>query len=361
MVKYRAANIENIPEGAIWRKVVSRYNKPDRVKSILTLADSVLPFLLLWYLMFRLLSVHIWISLALSIPAAGFMIRTFIVFHDCGHGSFFSSRRVCNIVGALLGVIVLTPFYKWTREHAIHHSTVGDVDRRGTGDVWLLTKTEYLQAARWKRILYRVYRSPFFLFTLGAFTLFLVLHRFHGDFKETRERAIARRELVSVYGTDLALAAVVTCLALLIGIRPFLLIQLPILFFGAAAGVWLFYIQHQFDGVYWCRTPQWDYATVALKGASFYKLPPVLQWFTGNIGFHHVHHLSPRIPSYMLPLCHRENAMFRVSTVVTLRSGPRCASLRLWDERVRAVTGFAGHHWYRGPRQTNRRENTPRV
>jgi acyl-lipid omega-6 desaturase (Delta-12 desaturase) len=348
MVKYRTANIENIPEGAIWRKVISRYNKPDRVKSILTLADSVIPFFLLWYLMYRFLSVSIWITLVLSIPTAGFMIRTFIVFHDCGHGSFFSSRRACNVIGTMLGVIVFTPFYKWTRDHAIHHVTVGDLDRRGTGDVWLLTKTEYLQSARWKRIFYRVYRNPFFLFTIGAFTLFLVFHRIHGDFKETRERASVRSELVSVYGTDLALAAVVTFLALLIGIGPFLLIQIPILFFGTAAGVWLFYVQHQFDGVYWCRTLQWDYATVALKGASFYKLPPVLRWFTGNIGFHHVHHLSPRIPSYKLPLCHRENALFRVSTVVTLRSGPRCASLRIWDEKLRAVTGFAGHHWYQG-------------
>ena len=358
MEQHRGSDKADIPEGAIWHKVVAKYNKPDFARSVLNLAGSLIAYLALWYVSYRFLAVSIWISLALSIPTAGFMVRIFILFHDCGHGSLFSSRRLCNTVGNVLGVIVFTPYQKWTREHAYHHATVGDLNRRGTGDVWLLTKTEYLQAGRWRRLAYRVYRNPFFLFTIGSLALFLVFHRFHGDFKDRRDRVNMRWELVSVYGTDLVLVGAVTLLALLIGIVPLILVEIPQLFFAASAGVWLFYVQHQFDGVYWCRTPQWDYATVALKGASYYKLPKLLQWFTGNIGFHHVHHLSPRIPFYKLPSCHRENAMFRVSRVVTLRSGARCAGLKLWDEKLRALVGFGGHHWYMGPGWMNGKKRT---
>jgi omega-6 fatty acid desaturase (delta-12 desaturase) len=308
--------------------------------SLITIADSVLPYLFLWYAMYRFLSVSYWISFALAIPAAGFLIRVFIIFHDCGHGSFFRSRKLCNAVGTVLGALVFTPYWKWTREHAVHHVTIGDLDRRGTGDVWTLTELEYSRAPRHRRILYRIYRNPLFLFTIGSFFLFSVLNRFHKKFRDTRDLIDIRRDLISVYGTDVALAVAVTLLSVMIGIRAVALVQLPILFIAASAGVWLFYIQHQFDGVYWCRHGEWDYATIALKGASYYKLPGILQWFSGNIGFHHVHHLSPRIPSYRLPSCHRENALFRVSVVVTLRGSLRAARLKLWDERNREFISF---------------------
>jgi omega-6 fatty acid desaturase (delta-12 desaturase) len=322
--------------------VVARYDRPDRAMSILTLADSVIPYLILYCLMYRFLAVSPWITLALSLPAAGFLVRIFIVFHDCGHGSFFASRKTCNIVGRILGVLIFTPYDKWTREHAVHHVTVGDLDRRGTGDVWTQTKTEYLLSPLRARFFYRLYRNPFFLFGVGAFFLFLILHRFHGKLKD-------RRELISIYGTDLALAAIMTLLAFAVGIRALLLIQLPILYVSAVAGVWLFYVQHQFEGVYWCRNPEWEYATVALQASSFYRLPRVLQWFTGNIGYHHVHHLSPRIPSYRLPACHRENVLFEASTAISLWASARSLRLSLWDEKEHRLTGFGGHHWYRGP------------
>ena len=346
-MKTRQAPGIGIPDSAIWLKVVARYNRPDRTMSILTLADSVIPFLVLYYLMYRFLAVSPLITLALSLPAAGFLVRIFIIFHDCGHGSFFSSRKACTIVGRILGVLLFTPYFTWTREHAVHHVTVGDLDRRGTGDIWTLTKREYLHSPLHTRVLYRIYRNPFFLFGVGAFFLFLVLHRFHGKPSGRRESVDTRHELISVYGTDLALAAVLTLLAFIIGIRALLLIQLPILYVSAVAGVWLFYVQHQFEGVYWCRNPEWEYATVALRGSSFYRLPRVLQWFTGNIGYHHIHHLSPRIPSYKLPACHRENALFGVSTQISLRASARSLRLSLWDEKERRVTGFGGRHWHR--------------
>jgi len=184
---------------------------------------------------------------------------------------------------------------------------------------------------------------------VGAFFLFLVLHRLHSRVKGKPAVVEIRRELASVYGTDLALAGLMTVVALFLGVRTLLFVQLPILYLSSVAGVWLFYVQHQFDGVLWCRTPEWDYATMALRGSSFYRLPGVLAWFTGNIGYHHVHHLSPRIPSYNLPSCHRENAMFRVSTEIGLPSSARSLRLSLWDEKERRLTGFGGHHWFRGP------------
>ena len=348
-MKTRPAAVTAVADSTIWYRVVARYNRSDRTKSLLALADSVLPYLVLFYLGHRLLAVSPWISLALSIPAAGFLVRMFIIFHDCGHGSFFASRRACNSVGRILGVMLFTPYDKWTRDHAVHHATVGDLDRRGKGDVWTMTKNEYLLAPFRTRLLYRFYRNPFFLFGVGAFFLFLVLHRFHSRLEGGREVVDLRRELASVYGTDLALAGLMTVIALTLGLRTLLFVQLPILYFSSVAGVWLFYVQHQFDGAFWCRTPEWDYATVALRGSSFYRLPRVLQWFAGNIGYHHVHHLSPRIPSYNLPSCHRENALFRVSTEIGLRASARSLRLSLWDEKNRRLTGFGGHHWYRGP------------
>jgi omega-6 fatty acid desaturase (delta-12 desaturase) len=261
------------------------------------------------------------------------MVRIFIVFHDCGHGSFFKSRRTCDAVGVVLGVLTFTPYFKWTREHAVHHATVGDLDRRGEGDVWTMTVEEYRKSPRWKRAIYRVYRSPFFLFGVGSFLLFVAMNRF-----DTRLKS--RQDMVSVYGTDLALAGLATGLSMLMGVRQYFMVQVPILFFAAAAGVWLFYVQHQFDGVVWSRHGEWDYRTVALRGSSFYRLPKVLQWFSGNIGYHHAHHLSPRIPNYKLPACSTEDALSREAKVVSLKSSMRSLFLRLWDEKSGRMVGF---------------------
>ncbi len=235
------------------------------------------------------------VSSLLAILAGGFLVRIFIIFHDCGHGSFFQSRRANDILGFVTGVLTFTPYYHWRWQHALHHASSGDLDRRGMGDVWTLTLREYLEASRWKRFAYRVARNPLVLFTLGPLFL-LMVHRFCSP-------NAGRRERNSVHLTNLALLAVAIGLSLLFGVKAYLLLQLGVLLAAGIAGVWLFYVQHQFEGVYWERSQEWDYATAALQGSSFYKLPKVLQWFSGNIGFHHIHHLSPRIPNYHLEKC----------------------------------------------------------
>jgi omega-6 fatty acid desaturase (delta-12 desaturase) len=261
------------------------------------------------------------------------MMRIFIIFHDCGHGSFFKSQRANTFVGWITGVLTFTAFYYWTRDHAIHHASAGDLDRRGVGDVETLTVREYLSLPPFRRLLYRMMRNPFFMLAIGAPIVFLVVHRF------TRPDA-GIRERKSVFWTNLVLAGIVLLLSLTIGIRAFLLVQLPIVMLGTAAGVWLFYVQHQFEGVYWRRHNEWNYLDSALIGASYYKLPRLLKWFSGSIGFHHLHHLAPRIPSYNLEKCQFENPLFDRVKPLTLRTSLRSLNLRLYDEDHRRLIGF---------------------
>jgi omega-6 fatty acid desaturase (delta-12 desaturase) len=316
-----------------WHAVVARYARPVLWRSLWQLASCLALYAAFWYGAYRALSVSYWLSLACIAPAAGVLVRIFIIFHDCGHGSFFRSRKACDAVGIVLGLLVFTPYVQWTRAHAAHHATVGDLDRRGQGDVWTMTLEEYRASPLGTRALYRLVRNPLFLFGFGSFFQFLLLQRFQMNPRD-------RRNALSVVATDIALAGLAAGLCLLMGWRAWLLIQLPIMFLGAAAGVWLFYVQHQFEGVYWTRHAGWEYRTVALKGSSFYRLPRVLQWFTGNIGFHHVHHLSPRIPNYRLAACHRENPMFAAAPVLTFRSSLRSALLALYDEAAGRLVGF---------------------
>jgi acyl-lipid omega-6 desaturase (Delta-12 desaturase) len=326
-----------IPEGSIWKAIISRYNRPNRRMSILTIVDSFLPFVILWYVTYRFLSVSWLISLVLAIPTALFLVRCFIIFHDCGHGSFFKSRSWCNIVGSVFGVFLMTPYWKWTREHAIHHATVGNLDRRGVGDVETMTVSEYARAPRWKRFTYRLIRHPLFLFTIGSFFDFIILQRYQAQYKD---KVHITGDAFSVYGTNLAIVLVFGTLAFFIGLPAVLFVQLTIMFFAASMGVWLFFIQHQWYGAYWVRHDQWDYATVALRAASHYKLPGILNWFTGNIGFHNVHHLSPRIPSYKLSRCYRENALFKMSHTLTIHQSFKTRHLKLWDEKNHMIVGF---------------------
>jgi omega-6 fatty acid desaturase (delta-12 desaturase) len=274
-----------------------------------------------------------WLTGALALLASGFLVRIFIIFHDCGHGSFFRSRKANDIVGFLTGVLTLAPYYHWRWEHALHHASAGDLDRRGTGDVWTLTVREYLEASRWKRFAYRLARNPLILFVVAPLLLFVVKHRFPSP-------KAARRERNSVYLTNLAALAMAAGLVWLFGLESYLLIQLFILMVSGAAGVWLFYVQHQFEGVYWERAEQWDYCTAALKGSSFYKLPKLLQWFSGNIGFHHIHHLSPRIPNYHLEKCHRAEPLFQAVKPVTFFGSFKSLTFRLWDEQRRKLVSF---------------------
>ena len=315
-----------------WRQAVAPYSNPVTKRSIWQLINTLLPYFFLWGLMFWSLRVSYWLTLILAIPTAGFMVRAFIIFHDCGHGSFFRSRKANDIVGYITGIIAFTPYHHWRHNHAVHHATAGDLDRRGTGDVWTATVDEYLTFSGWKQFFYRFYRNPVVMFLINPVFLFGIGHRFAGRNAKPRERA-------SVYWTNLAILGILLLAHFTIGLKAYFLVQLPILWFGTAVGVWLFYVQHNFEGVYWERHEDWDFVKAGLEGSSFYKLPKVLQWFTGNIGFHHIHHLSPRIPNYKLERCHRENPIFQVKPI-TLISSFKSLTFRLWDEQSHRLVGY---------------------
>ncbi len=316
-----------------WKEVVAKYQQPALRRGLWQLFNTVVPYGALWYLMYRSLGVSRWLTAALVLLAGGLLIRVFIIFHDCGHGSFFTSRKANDILGFITGILSFTPYYHWRWEHAIHHASAGDLDRRGAGDVWTLTVQEYIEASRWKRFAYRSARNPIILFVLAPVFLFLIKQRFPSP-------KAARRERNSVYWTNLGVCAMAAGLSWLFGLKIYLLLQLGVLMVAGSAGVWLFYVQHQFEGVYWERRDQWDYCAAALKGSSFYKLPKVLQWFSGNIGFHHIHHLSPRIPNYNLEKCHRAEPLFQTVRPVTLFASFKAMTFRLWDEQHRKLVGY---------------------
>jgi omega-6 fatty acid desaturase (delta-12 desaturase) len=318
---------------ANWKQIVARYAQPDERRSLIQLANSVIPYLVIWILMYFSLQVSYWLTLALAVLAAGFMVRIFIIFHDCGHGSFFKSRKANDMVGVVTGIMTFTPYYRWRHAHAVHHSSAGDLDRRGMGDIWTMTVKEYQDAPWYQRLAYRAYRNPIMILVVGPILSFLVFERFWFGVKGKRERR-------SIQYTDLALLAILVVAHFTIGLKAYILVQLPIVILGTSAGVWLFYVQHQFEGVYWERHEDWDYVKAAMDGSSYYQLPKILQWFTGNIGFHHIHHLSPRIPNYKLEACHVENPMFQIEPI-TLRSSLKSLKFRLWDEDNHQLVGFA--------------------
>lgn len=291
--------------------------------------------------MSRSLAISIWLTVPLALLAGGFLVRVFIIFHDCTHGSFFKSRRANECVGCLTGLLCFTPFHRWRHEHSIHHASAGDLDRRGTGDVWTMTVQEYLEASRWKRRAYRLARNPFILFLIAPLVLFLVLERVPTSKGGKRER-------LSVHATNLALALMLVGLSWVFGWKAYLVLQLATVMVASSAGVWLFYVQHQFEGVHWERGEDWDYEKAALQGSSYYKLPRLLQWFSGNIGFHHIHHLSPRIPNYHLEKCHRSEPLFQTVKPVTLLSSLKSFKFRLWDERRRKMVGYPSLRRMRG-------------
>jgi acyl-lipid omega-6 desaturase (Delta-12 desaturase) len=316
-----------------WREIVARYQTPSVKSAVWQLISSIVPLIAAGFLMYWSLSVSYWLTLLIALPAAGFTIRTFIIMHDCGHGSFLPSRTWNDIVGWVTGILTATPYSHWRREHAIHHATSGHLEQRGTGDITTLTVREYLSLKWARRAKYRIYRNPLVLLGFGP-SILLLKHRW-----PTRGMA-GKREIINVFGTNLALAGMITLLSLLIGFREFMLIWLPIVLISGTIGVWLFYVQHQFEDAYWRDGAEWDYATAAVAGSSYFRLPKVLQWFTGNIGFHHVHHLSPKIPNYRLERCHRENPTFQKVTTLTLWQSIRTLGLKLWDEDSGRMVGF---------------------
>ncbi len=316
-----------------WKEIVARYQKPAVWRGVWQVVNTLVPYAALWYLMYLSRAQSWWLTLPLAILAGAFLVRVFIIFHDCGHGSFFKSRKANDIWGFITGVLTFAPYYHWRWEHAIHHSTAGDLDRRGTGDIWTLTVQEYLEASRWKRVAYRLARNPVVLFVVAPLYLFMVKHRFPTENASRRERR-------SVYWTNLAVFGMSAGLSWIFGLKAFLVIQLIVVAVAGSAGVWLFYVQHQFEGVYWERREEWDYTTAALQGSSFYKLPRILQWFSGNIGYHHIHHLSPRIPNYHLEKCHKAEPLFQTVKPVTLFSSLKSFTFRLWDEQRRKLVGY---------------------
>src|SRR5438552_4342404 len=316
-----------------WKEIVARYQKPSVGRGVWQIVNTLVPYAALWYLMYLSLSVSWWLVVPLAVLAAGFIVLIFISFHDCGHGSFFKSQRANHILGTITGFLTLTPYFHWRWEHALHHATSGDLDRRGVGDIWTLTVQEYLESSRWKRFAYRLARNPIILFVIAPLFVFLVKQRFPKAEAGPRERH-------SVYWTNLAIFGMAAGLSWLFGLKAYVLIQLMVVGVAGSVGVWLFYVQHQFEGVYWERREEWDYATAALQGSSFYKLPKVLQWFSGSIGFHHIHHLSPRIPNYHLEKCHNAEPMFQTVKPVTLFSSLKSFTFRLWDEQRRKLVGY---------------------
>jgi acyl-lipid omega-6 desaturase (Delta-12 desaturase) len=317
---------------APWRRALAPYERPHLGRGVADIATSVVPYAALSVLMYLALDFSYLLVLALAVPAAGFLVRTFIVFHDCAHGSFLPSRRANAWLGAGLGVLVFESFANWRHSHAVHHATSGDLDRRGVGDVHTLTVAEY-RASTWRRRLgYRLFRNPLVMFGLGPI-YGMVLH------PRLVPRSARPRIRRSVIGTNLALAALVGTLCLLVGWREYLLVQGPITLLAGAAGVWLFYVQHQFEDTYWQSAGDWSYADAALRGSSHLRLPKVLQFFTGNIGLHHVHHLSTRIPNYNLQRAHDDNPVFEQVPTLSMLDGIRSVRLKLWDEeRGRLVT-----------------------
>ena len=300
---------------------------------MLDLATSVVPYLARLVAMTFALRVSVVLSLLLAVPASACLVRTFIVFHDCTHGSFMRSRRANDMLGAALGLLVWLPYRGWQHEHAVHHATAGDLDRRGTGDVPTLTVTEYRALSAWRQLSYRLVRNPFVMFGLGPLLVFIVKPRF-------MPRAARRRVRNSVLATNLMLALIVAALCLTVGWRTYLLVQAPVSLLTGAVGIWLFYVQHQFEDTYWQTHADWRYDHAALAGSSYLKLPGLLRFFTGNIGFHHVHHLSVGIPNYNLQAAHQGTDRLQAVPQVTLQQGLRATRLKLWDERRGRLVTF---------------------
>ena len=318
-----------------FRRILKPYWGADTARSVSQLITSAVPFFLLWYAMLRSLEVGYWLTLLLVFPTAGFLMRLFVIQHDCGHGSFFRSRAARDGLGFCIGVLTLVPYEYWRRTHAYHHANSGNLDFRGFGDIDTLTVREYEELTPGARISYRLYRHPLVLFLIGPAFHFLIKHRYPWDIPRDWTKAWR-----SVWRTNLALGAILVGMGLTIGLQRFLLVQIPLTLATCSFGVWLFYVQHQYEEAYWHRKENWDYYDAALLGSSHLVLPKPLQWLTANIGIHHVHHLSSRIPNYRLQECMDANPELQDVTRVTLRDSLRLARLSLWDEGQDRLIGF---------------------
>jgi len=314
---------------------LGRYRTPNAARSVFELLVSGLPFVLLWGLMWAALDAGYWSGLLLAVPAAGFLVRLFMIQHDCGHGAFFRHRRANDWVGRVISVLTLTPYDHWRRDHAAHHAGSGNLDRRGIGDINTLTVREFLALPPQRQLLYRLYRHPFVMFGLGPAYLFLLQNRLPSGMMRG-----GWKSWLSAMATNVAIGAVVAAMIWLVGLGPFALVHLPIMLLAASIGVWLFYIQHQFEDTYWAHDEGWNFHAAALHGSSHYDLPGVLRWFTANIGVHHVHHLSSRIPYYRLQQVLRDHPEVAAVGRLTLFQSLRCVRRALWDERKQKLVSF---------------------
>jgi len=319
------------------QKDVAAFAKSDKKKSMMQIINTVPPFFILWFLAYQSLSLSIWLALGLAVVAAGFLVRIFIIFHDCTHGSFFKSKKANDITGTIAGILTLFPYEKWKREHAIHHASSSNLDKRGVGDIWVMTIDEYREASRWQRLSYRFYRNPLVMFGLGPLYLMLILNR--------KNRKDARKkERNNTYLTNFCIVAIYALMVFIVGWQAFAIIQGAIMFTATALGIWLFYIQHTFEDSYFEEETEWDYVKAAVDGSSYYQLPRVLQWVTGNIGFHHVHHLAPRVPNYYLEEAHNANPPLQHATTITIKSSLESLKFRLYDPENKTFVTFKDAH-----------------
>jgi acyl-lipid omega-6 desaturase (Delta-12 desaturase) len=327
-----------LPAAEVARRAISalaRYRQPCHWRSIFEITATLVPFAACWALACVAVHFGYWeLSFLFGVPAAGFLVRLFMIQHDCGHGSFFRYRPANDWLGRFLGVLTLTPYDDWRRAHAVHHANSGHLDRRGVGDIDTLTVREFHALSAWGRLRYRLYRHPFVMFGLGAAYQFLLRHRLPlGSIR-------GWRAWISAMATNLAIAVSAAALIWFIGIRPFLIVHLPIALLAGTVGIWLFYVQHQFENTFWAHNREWSFAEASLRGSSYYDLPGVLRWFTANIGVHHVHHLCSRIPYYRLPQTLRDNPDLRGVSRLTLFQSFRCVQLVLWDESCSRLVSF---------------------
>lgn len=316
-------------------EVLTSYRTPVTKRSIAQVLTTAVPFVLVWSAMLRSLDYSYWITLLLAVPAAGLLVRLFVIQHDCGHGSFFRSRSANDALGRVIGVLTLTPYADWRNAHAIHHATSGNLGRRGVGDISTLTVKEYVSLPLRKRFAYRLYRNPLVLFGIGPSYQFLLRQRLPAELLHA-----GRKAWVSTLSTNLLIFGVAAILASTIGIERFLVVHVPIAVLASMAGVWLFYIHHQFENTYWEQRQGWNFRTAAMQGSSYYELPGALRWFTGDIGLHHVHHLSSKIPNYRLRECLEANPELRDARRLTMAESWKAIWLALWDEEQGRLVGF---------------------